>query len=51
MLVDGRCRPVRNKLSALPYNVKQPVVDIDALVRHPMVRVIRVNVLAWVTCF
>ena len=29
MLVDGRCRPVRNKLSALPNNVKQPVVDID----------------------
>ena len=29
MLVDGRCRPVRNRLPALPNNLKQPVVDID----------------------
>ena len=29
MLVNGRYRPVRNRLSALPNNVKQPVVDID----------------------
>ena len=29
MLVNGRCRPVRNRSSALPNNVKQPVVDID----------------------
>ena len=29
MLVDGRCCPVTNKLSALSNNVKQPVVDID----------------------
>ena len=28
MLVDGRCRPVRNRLPALPNNLKQPVVDI-----------------------
>ena len=31
MLVDGRCRPVRIKLSALPINLKEPVVDIDGL--------------------
>ena len=29
MLVDGRSCPVRNRLSALPNNVKQSVVDID----------------------
>ena len=29
MLVNGRCRPVRNRLSALPNNLKQPVVNID----------------------
>ena len=29
MLVDGRCCPVRNRLSALPNNIKEPVVDID----------------------
>ena len=29
MLVDGRCHSVRNRLSALPNNVIQPVVDID----------------------
>ena len=29
MLVDGHCRPVRNRLSASPNNAKQPVVDID----------------------
>ena len=29
MLVDGRCCPVRIKLSALPINLKKPVVDID----------------------
>ena len=31
MLVDGRCHPVRNRLSTLPNNIKQPVVDIDGL--------------------
>ena len=30
MLVDGRCRPVRNRLSALPNNIRRPVIDIDS---------------------
>ena len=29
MLEDGRCRPVRSRISALPNNLKQPVVDND----------------------
>ena len=29
MLVNGLCRPIRNRLCTLPNNVKQPVVDID----------------------
>ena len=29
MLVDGHCRPVRNRSSTLSNNVKEPVVDID----------------------
>ena len=29
MLVDGRFRPVRKRLPALPNNLRQQVVDID----------------------
>ena len=29
MLVDGHCRPVRNRLSALSNSAEQPVVNID----------------------
>ena len=29
MLVDVRCRPVRNRLPALPDNIRHPVVDIN----------------------
>ena len=29
MLIDGRSYTVRNRLSGLPNNVKQPVVDIN----------------------
>ena len=50
MHVDRRCHSVRNRLTALPSNVKQPVVDM-ALVCHPMMKVMRLNVLARMTCF
>ena len=30
MLLDERCRSFRNRLSALPNNLKQAVADIDS---------------------